>query len=83
MARPARSAAPPPGAAPAHLTKKCPDCFAYLPLDADVCHGCGRPVGPVTPTGLARRPFNLKAYLAAAAAFAAFAAFVWWSFFSD
>lgn len=71
------------GEPPAHLTKKCPECFTYLPLAAEVCSACGRPVGPVTSTGLARKPFNWRAYLAAAAAIAAFAAFVWWGFFSD
>ena len=35
-----------------HMTKKCPECFAYLPLSVKVCTSCGKPVGPVGKTGL-------------------------------
>jgi hypothetical protein len=66
-----------------HMTKKCPDCFTYLPLDAAVCHSCGKAVGRVNRQGLAERPANVKGYLAAALAALAFAAFVWWGFFTE
>lgn len=66
-----------------HMTKKCPECFAYLPLQAKVCTSCGKPVGPVNTLGHAEKPVNVKGYLTAAAAILAFAAFVWWGFFTD
>jgi hypothetical protein len=67
----------------AHMTKKCPDCFTYLPLDSKVCHSCGKSVGPVSRLGLAEKPTNLKGYAAAAIAILAFIIFVWWGFFTE
>ena len=43
-----------------HTTKKCPECFTYLPLDSKMCHSCGKAVGPVTKLGLAAKPPNVK-----------------------
>jgi hypothetical protein len=65
-----------------HMTKKCPECFTYLPLESKVCHSCGQSVGPVTPIGLAQKPLNLKGYVLAAIAILAFILFVWWGFFT-
>lgn len=67
----------------AHMTKKCPECFTYLPLDAKVCTSCGKSVGPVGRVGLAEKPPNLKGYVAAAVAILAFVIFVWWGFFIE
>ncbi|MGE5258231.1 MAG: hypothetical protein ACM3KE_16235 [Hyphomicrobiales bacterium] len=66
-----------------HMTKKCPECFAYLPLNAKVCHVCGKSVGPVDKLGLAQKPVNVKGYLMAGFAILAFIIFVWWGFFTD
>ncbi len=66
-----------------HMTKKCPECFVYLPLDAKVCHSCGTSVGGVTRLGLAEKPPNIKGYLMAGIAIAAFVVFVWWGFFTE
>jgi len=66
-----------------HMTKKCPECFTYLPLDAKVCHSCGKAVGSVNRLGLAEKPPNIKGYVLAAAAILAFVIFVWWGFFSE
>ena len=66
-----------------HMTKKCPECFVYLPLNAKVCHSCGKSVGPVTKLGLAEKPPNIKRYVVAALAILAFIVFVWWGFFTD
>jgi len=66
-----------------HMTKKCPECFTYLPLDSSVCHSCGKNVGPVTRLGLAQKPTNIKGYAIAAVAILAFIAFVWWGFFLE
>jgi len=66
-----------------HMTKKCPACFTYLPLDSKVCHSCGQRVGPVTRLGLAEKPLDLKGYVLAAIAIVAFVLFVWWGFFTE
>jgi hypothetical protein len=66
-----------------HVTKKCPDCFTYLPLGAKRCYSCGKRVGAVNRLGLAERPPNVSGYLMAVFAILAFAVFVWWGFFSD
>ena len=66
-----------------HTTKKCPECFTYLPLESKVCHSCGKAVGPVTKLGLAAKPPNVKGYALAAIAILAFIIFVWWGFFSE
>jgi hypothetical protein len=66
-----------------HMTKKCPDCFAYLRLDAKTCPSCGKSVGSVMPTGLAEKPVDLKAYILAIGAACTFIVFIWWGFFSE
>jgi hypothetical protein len=65
------------------MTKKCPECFTYLPLNSNVCHSCGKSVGPVSRLGLAEKPTNVKGYVVAAIAVLAFIAFVWWGFFAE
>jgi hypothetical protein len=66
-----------------HMTKKCPECFTYLPLNAKVCHSCGKGVGRVNKLGLAEKPSNVKGYLLAFLAALAFIIFVWWGFFTE
>jgi hypothetical protein len=67
----------------AHMTKKCPHCFTYLPLPALRCNSCGKPVGPVTRLGLAQKVIDWRSYLAAALAILAFSGFLWWGFFTE
>ncbi len=71
------------GSGTAHMTKKCPHCFIYLPLDAGRCSSCGNPVGPVNHMGLAQKVTNWRSYLVAAAAILAFSWFLWWGFFLE
>jgi hypothetical protein len=66
-----------------HITKKCPECFTYLPLNATECSSCGKAVGPVTRLGLAQKPTNVKGYVVAGLAILAFIIFVWWGFFTE
>jgi hypothetical protein len=75
-----RVPAPPPSS---HMTKKCPECFAYLRLDAKVCHACGKGVGAVTPVGLAEKTVDVKGYVVALVAAVVFGVFMWWGFFTD
>lgn len=46
--------------------KRCPYCYTHLKLTADHCMECRQKVGPVDKLGLAKKPFNYKAYIAAA-----------------
>ena len=66
-----------------HLTKKCPECYTYMPLDARVCPGCNKKIGEVDPLGFAKKPFDWRGYLAAAICIAGFIVFLWWGFFRE
>jgi hypothetical protein len=66
-----------------HLTKKCPECFTYLPLSAKVCTYCHAKVGLVDKQGFAAKPFDWKGYLLAVVTVAGFVAFMWWAFFRE
>lgn len=65
---------------PAAVSKRCPWCLAYLPLEATVCHACKKKVGQVNRRGMAKKPVDIKAYLMAAAAVAGFGYYIWWAF---
>ncbi len=45
--------------------KRCPYCYTHLKLNAEHCIECRKKVGEVDKVGLAKKPFNYKAYLAA------------------
>ena len=64
-------------------TKKCPECFTYLPLEVEKCSSCGIRVGPVNKFGMASKPFNWGAYLACIVAWLALGIYVWWAFIKD
>lgn len=66
-----------------HLTKKCPECYAYLPLHAKVCNICQAKVGEVDKLGFAGKPFDWWGYLIAIVSVAGFAIFMWWAFFRE
>ena len=66
-----------------HLTKKCPECYTYLPLSAQVCNSCNAKVGPVDKLGFAEKPFDWRGYLLAILSIVGFAIFVWWGFFRE
>jgi hypothetical protein len=66
-----------------HLTKKCPECYAYLPLHAKVCTACQAKVGEVDKIGFAEKPVNWWGYLIAAASVIGFAIYMWWAFFRE
>jgi ribosomal protein L40E len=66
-----------------HTTKKCPNCYAYLPLSARICTSCHARVGDVDKLGFAQKPIDWRAYLLAAVTMAAFAFFIWWAFFRE
>ena len=66
-----------------HLTKKCPECFTYLPLGAKVCTSCHAKVGEVNKLGFAVKPFDWKGYLLAVVTVVGFVVFMWWAFFRE
>ncbi len=66
-----------------HMTKKCPYCYAYLPLTVRRCHACKKRVGDVDKLGFASKPFDWLGYLIAILAAAALCIFVWWGFFKE
>lgn len=66
-----------------YLTKKCPQCYTYLPLHAQTCTACKSKVGEVDKLGFAEKPFDWLGYVLAALAIAGFAIFVWWAFFNE
>ncbi len=57
--------------------KRCPYCYTHLKLAADHCVECRKKVGPVDKLGLARKPFNTKAYTAALLWIALIALYIW------
>ena len=66
-----------------YTTKKCPDCYVYLPLNAKVCTSCHIKVGDVDKLGFAAKPTDWWGYLIAAVSIAVFAVFIWWGFFRE
>lgn len=68
---------------PQHPVKKCPECFAYLPLDAQKCHDCGTRLEEVDWLGFAKKPIDWRGYLIAFLVVVAYCVFIWYAFFRD
>ena len=66
-----------------YTTKKCPNCYTYLPLRARVWTSCHKRVGDVDKLGFAEKPIDWRAYLLAGITMTAFAIFMWWAFFRE
>jgi hypothetical protein len=66
-----------------YITKKCPDCYVYLPLSAKECHSCKAKVGDVDKLGFAEKPADWLGYIVAGVAILVFAVFMWWGFFRE
>jgi hypothetical protein len=64
-------------------SKKCPECYEYMPLHAKICPDCKTRVGDMDNTGMARRATDWKAYGSAAVAIMLFVTYIWWAFFKD
>lgn len=65
------------------VTKKCPECYAYMPLQMSRCPACNTKLGDVNELGFASRPFDWPGYLIAILSIIGLAVFVWWGFFKD
>jgi len=66
-----------------YATKKCPDCYAHLPLRAKECHACKAKVGDVDKLGFAEKPADWLGYLVAGASIIVFVVFMWWAFINE
>jgi ribosomal protein L40E len=66
-----------------YATKKCPECYAHLPLRAKQCHACNAKVGDVDKLGFAEKPVDWLGYVVAVISIVVFAVFMWWAFFVE
>jgi uncharacterized protein (DUF983 family) len=66
-----------------HLTKKCPHCYAHLPLNAKTCSSCKAKVGDVDKLGFAQKPADWLGYIIAGISILGFVVFVWWAFLRE
>ena len=66
-----------------YATKKCPECYVHLPLNAKECHACKAKIGDVDKLGFALKPPDWMGYLAAAVSAIIFILFMWWAFFLE
>jgi len=64
-----------------HITKKCPQCFTYVPLDALKCPRCKTRLGKVDKHGMAIKSTDWGSYLLCLLAWAVLAIYVWYAFF--
>ncbi len=65
---------------PRQISKKCPECYHYLSLEAQVCPTCGARVGKVDRFGMARLATNWKSYLVCILAWVGLGLYVRWAF---
>jgi hypothetical protein len=63
------------------VSKKCPKCYTYIPLDAMICPSCKGKVGRVDRHGMASKRFDWASYLICFIAWLTFAVYVWFAFF--
>jgi hypothetical protein len=52
-----------------------------MPLQAQECFSCKKPVGMVNQNGMAKKPVDWKSYLLCILAWAAFVYYIWHVFF--
>ena len=64
-----------------YISKKCPECYEYVPLEAKVCPACKTRLGKVSEHGMAERLTNWKAYILCIVLWLILAIYVKWAFF--
>ncbi|MBA3031290.1 MAG: hypothetical protein FP816_21085 [Desulfobacteraceae bacterium] len=62
-------------------TKRCPYCSTPIPRNAEQCFACKGKVGEMGKYGLAKKPFDWKAYLLCLISVVALGVYMWWAFF--
>jgi hypothetical protein len=65
------------------LTKRCPECFVSLPLDAKACFSCHTRVGKVDKTGKAKKKPDWMSYIVCILSWAVLILYVKWAFLSN
>jgi hypothetical protein len=65
------------------VTKKCPECYAHLPLQTRKCPSCNTKIGDVDKLGFATRPFDWWGYLIAIISIVGLCWFIWWGFLKE
>lgn len=74
-------ASPPNPVEAIYVTKKCPECYAHVPLNEEVCPSCKARLGKIKKHGMAERPTNWKAYIICILAWILLIVYVRWAFF--
>jgi hypothetical protein len=64
-----------------HVTKKCPQCYTYIPLNALQCPSCKTKVGKVDKHGMATKRVDWGSYVICILAWLTLAIYVWFAFF--
>jgi hypothetical protein len=64
------------------LSKRCPECFVNLPLDAKVCFSCHTHVGKPDKYGKAKKKPDWISYILCIVSWAVFILYIQWAFFS-
>lgn len=64
-----------------YSSKKCPECYEYVSLEATVCPSCKTRLGKVQEHGMAERLTNWKAYIICIILWLALAVYLKWAFF--
>jgi hypothetical protein len=64
-----------------HVTKKCPSCYTYVPLDAIVCPSCKAKIGRVDKHGMATKRVEWGSYVICILAWITFGVYAWFAFF--
>jgi ribosomal protein L40E len=63
------------------VSKKCPDCYEYMPLEAVKCPSCKLRVGKIGTNGMAERLTNWRAYIVCIFLWLVLAFYIKWAFF--
>jgi len=64
------------------VSKKCPNCFTHIPLDAEKCPSCKKTVGMVDDHGMATRRVDWMSYIICLLAWLALGLYIKFAFFS-
>jgi len=62
-------------------TKRCPDCFTYIPITVNQCPSCDLKIGGIDKHGFAKKPIRWKDYFLSLLSIAILGLFIWWAFF--
>lgn len=64
--------------------KKCPVCFTYLPIDAEICTACRKKVGKkIDKYGFAKKSVDWVSYIRAFSMWIILGLYLWWTFLKD